>query len=131
MKKRSYRSGYGPQHVTAGLVVLVILMLVCSQLVPILLSSDASFAARLSLRKYKEGELCDEDVYATSSFEFIDEAKTKLAVETAKKSVLPVFSYSLNATLRSTRRMDQFISAWNTPESAPRPSWRCSVRRSF
>lgn len=119
MKKRSYRSGYGPQHVTAGLVVLVILMLVCSQLVPILLSSDASFAANLSLRKYKEGELCDEDVFATSSFEFIDEAKTKLAVETAKKSVLPVFSYSLNATLRSTRRMDQFISAWNTPESAP------------
>ena len=118
MKKRSYRSGYGPQRVTPGLVTLVLVMVIVSQLIPVLLSSDASLTARLSLRKYKEGELCDEDVYAANSFEFIDTEKTRETVEAAQKDVLPVFSYSLNATLVSTSRMERFIAAWDDPVTA-------------
>jgi len=119
MKKRMYKSGYGAQKFSFGLVLLIVLMLACSLVVPFLLTSDASLVAEISLKKYKEGQLCDEDVYSTNSFEFVDEEKTKRAIETARMNVLPIYSYSLNSTLVSTDRMEKFINAWNSPATAP------------
>lgn len=122
MKKatKTGTSEYGIQRITPYSWVLMVLVAVGAMLVPILLSLDTSMVARYSLKKYQVGELCDEDVYAPATFEFIDEAKTKEALEEAQRAVLPTFTYSLNETLRATSRMAQFIDAWQnySPEEA-------------
>ena len=122
MKKatKTGTSEYGIQRITTYSWVLMVLVAVGAMLVPILLSLDTSMVARYSLKKYQVGELCDEDVYAPATFEFIDEAKTKEALEEAQRAVLPTFTYSLNETLRATSRMAQFIDAWQnySPEEA-------------
>ncbi len=120
--KHSSKSQYGSQRFTPVLWILLASIVIGAILVPVLLSMDSSIFSSYNLKKYKEGELCEEDVYSPASFEFLDEKKTEKALENAQKGVLPIFSYSLNATLKATQRMNQFINAWqnNTPDEASR-----------
>ena len=116
MKKgnKAGTSDYGPQQLTPFAWVLIVLVALSALLVPVLLSLDTSIVARYSLTKYHVGQLCDEDVYAPATFEFVDEAKTKEALENAQKAILPTFSYSLNQTLKATSRMETFENYWAT-----------------
>jgi len=98
--------------------ILIILIMAGALFIPMFLSSDSNIIARYSLRKYHEGQLCPEDVFATTSFTFVDKDKTTEMQNRAQKNVLPTFSYSLNNTLRSTNRMNQFLDAWNIPTTA-------------
>ncbi len=87
-----------------------------------LLSSHSSGSDLQDLgQRYKEGELSSEDIYATSSFQYIDEDETQKRIAESMQKVLPHFSYSLHSSTRSRRRVDQYLSLFTTnqnPEDA-------------
>lgn len=87
---------------------LVVLTVFLAMVVP-LLSTHSSGAGLKNLGlQYKEGELSSDDIFATSSFQYIDEEQTqKKLVEQRMQEVLPFFfSYSLRSSTVSSRRLE-------------------------
>ena len=117
MKNNKQHSGYGTQKFTFWIWILIVIMMGWALIVPVLLSTDSVFLAQSSLRKYSEGQLCDNDVYSPNSFEFLDVEQTQQRLAQASAEILPLFSYSLNETLQSTARYEIFAKAWDTPST--------------
>jgi putative nucleotidyltransferase with HDIG domain len=100
------------------LIIMTFLIMVSAMAIPILLTINPSGNTRSFANKYRSGELANEDVFATSSFQYLDEEKTKGLREKEYAKILPNFSFSLKGTTTSMDRVRSFKEAWNTPETA-------------
>jgi len=93
-----------------------LVLMVCTVLLAMLIPLGSSRTSDRGLRslsvRYVAGELAEQDVFATSSFQYIDETKTQQHILAQEKAVLPYFSFMLRSTTLSTQRVQQFVQAW-------------------
>ncbi|NCC12713.1 MAG: phosphohydrolase, partial [Spirochaetia bacterium] len=93
-------------------IVLMICTVVLAMLIPLGSSRTSDRGLRSLSVRYVAGELAEQDVFATSSFQYIDEPKTQQLIHAQEKAVLPYFSFMLRSTTLSTQRVQQFVQAW-------------------
>ena len=93
-------------------MVLMICTVVLAMLIPLGSSRTSDRGLRSLSVRYVAGELAEQDVFATSSFQYIDEPKTQQLILAQEKSILPYFSFMLRSTTLSTQRVQQFVQAW-------------------
>ncbi len=96
-------------------ITLVIGIVVAAMLVPLFSNNSGASLLQDRGRIYQVGELAEDDVYATESFSYRDENRTRALMEERQKSVLPLFSFSLRATMLSSQRIESFISLIKNP----------------
>ncbi|WP_320129284.1 HDIG domain-containing metalloprotein [uncultured Sphaerochaeta sp.] len=116
--KRSFDGLKAQRQEQVLLIVLTILIMTCAMFIPIALLSNPSGTIRSISSKYKSGQLANEDVFATSSFQYLDVDKTNERRKEEYAKITPSFSFSLNGTATSMARLKAFQEAWNTPASA-------------
>ena len=90
--------------------VLMIVTVALAMLVPLLSSRSTDLGLQDLGKRYVPGELAEEDVFATDTFQFIDEQETNILVVEAQEKVLPQFSFSLRETSMNALRIQTFIS---------------------
>ena len=95
-------------------VICVLVMLVPSVLVPILLKTHTQVQYKSIYADYVVGEIAEKNVYAKSSIDLIDYAATDALVDFARKSVYPVFSYSLTDSMNVLAKADKVRDAVHT-----------------
>ncbi|MBQ6123852.1 MAG: hypothetical protein IJL13_00465 [Spirochaetales bacterium] len=92
-------------------IVCVLVMLVPAVLVPILLKTHTQVQYKSIYADYVVGEIAEKNVYAKSSIDLIDNDATAKLVEEARKSVYPVFSYSLTQSMNILGKADRVRDA--------------------
>ncbi|MBQ9810710.1 MAG: hypothetical protein IJM52_06080, partial [Spirochaetales bacterium] len=92
-------------------IVCVLVMLVPAVLVPILLKTHTQVQYKSIYADYVVGEIAEKNVYAKSSIDLIDNDATAKLVEEARKSVYPVFSYSLTQSMNILGKADKVRDA--------------------
>ncbi|MDT4761535.1 HDIG domain-containing metalloprotein [Sphaerochaeta sp. PS] len=115
MNKKTYRREASPQNPTRQkslAIGLIALLLVSAMVVPLVVTRNPGTALRTFESRYEVGSLANEDVFAFSSFEYVDGEKTERLVAEAVAKVIPYFSYSLHATSASVLRVQKFIEYW-------------------
>ncbi|MEA4861130.1 MAG: HDIG domain-containing protein [Sphaerochaeta sp.] len=93
-------------------LVLMVCTVLLAMLVPVISSRSSDRGFRSLSVRYVAGELSEKDVYATSSFQYIDEIRTEALIRAHEQAVLPHFSFILRSTTLSTQRVEQFVQAW-------------------
>ncbi len=93
--------------------VLVVLVVLAAMSIPLLLTRSPGSGLRSFSSRYEVGSLANEDVFAFSSFEYVDTDNTNRLIEKAEDKVLPYFSFSLHATSVSVTRVQDFVNYWN------------------
>lgn len=93
--------------------ILIVLVVLAAMVIPLLVTRSPGRGLRSFSSRYEVGSLANEDVFAFSSFEYVDTEQTNSLIEKAGEKVLPYFSYSLNATSISVTRIKDFINYWN------------------
>jgi putative nucleotidyltransferase with HDIG domain len=96
--------------------IMTALVMVCAMGIPILLSANPPGATRSDTDRYTVGELANEDVFATSSFQYLDTEKTRQLREQEYANILPNFSFSLQGTTVSMQRVNTFRQIWEEEE---------------
>ena len=93
--------------------ILVILVVAATMIIPLLMTRSPGGGLRSFSSRYEIGSLANEDVFAFSSFEYVDTYQTESLIEKAREKVLPYFSYSLHATSVSVTRIQDFVNYFN------------------
>ncbi|MBJ2355826.1 phosphohydrolase, partial [Sphaerochaeta sp. S2] len=94
-------------------LILMVLTVFLAMVVPLLSThSSGSGLKDLGLR-YTEGELSSEDIFATSSFQYVDDEQTQKLIEQRMQEVLPHFSYSLRSSTITSRRLENFLALFH------------------
>lgn len=109
-KEKKANSTKNPRILAISLVALVV---VAAMIIPLLVTRSPGEGLRSFSSRYEVGSLANEDVFAFSSFEYVDTDQTDRLIEKAEQKVLPYFSYSLHATSVSVARLQAFINYWN------------------
>lgn len=111
MKKTAELSSYISNLSKAQKIALVILsiLFVVLEIFFTIVLSGGSFATIKTTREYKAGELSDENVYAPYDYSYIDEVETQKKYNTATKSVLPQFTYSVADTIYMRSLASEFV----------------------
>ncbi len=109
-KEKKARVAKHQKGLSTALVVLVVLSVM---IIPLLVTRSPGQGVRSFSSRYEVGSLANEDVFAFSSFEYVDTDQTDRLIEKAEQKVLPYFSYSLHATSVSVTRVQDFIDYWN------------------
>ena len=91
-------------------IILVVLVVLAAMIIPLLVSRTPGGALRSFSSRYEVGSLANEDVFAFSSFEYVDTEQTDRLIEKAMDKVLPYFSFSLHSTSVSVTRVQDFIN---------------------
>ncbi|MGH0051956.1 MAG: phosphohydrolase, partial [Sphaerochaetaceae bacterium] len=107
-------------------LLLMILTVVLAMMVPLLSTHSRESDLQSLGLQYKEGELSSEDIFATNSFQYIDEQQTQALIDERVQEVLPRFSFSLRSSTISSRRLDTFLSIFSKNAST-----RIAEARSF
>ncbi len=94
-------------------IILVVLVVLAAMIIPLLVSRTPGGALRSFSSRYEVGALANEDVFAFSSFEYVDTEQTDRLIDKAMGKVLPYFSFSLHSTSISVTRVQDFINYWN------------------
>ena len=97
--------------------ILVILVVAATMIIPLLMTRSPGGGLRSFSSRYEIGSLANEDVFAFSSFEYVDTYQTESLIEKAREKVLPYFSYSLHATSVSVTRIQDFVNYFNPEKS--------------
>ncbi|MDD3902267.1 MAG: HDIG domain-containing protein [Sphaerochaeta sp.] len=97
--------------------ILTFLIVLCAMLIPLFIAQYPQSDIRSFLTRYQIGELANEDVFATSTFQYEDEKRTARLIQEASDKVLPYFSYSLHATSLSVSQIQRFISFWKLDDN--------------
>ena len=92
-------------------VICILVMLVPSVLVPILLKTHTQVQYKSIYADYVVGEIAEKNVYAKSSIDLIDSAATEILVDSARRSVYPVFSFSLTDSMNVLAKADKVREA--------------------
>jgi len=93
-------------------MMLMIVTVLLAMLIPLGSSRSSDRGLQSLSIRYVAGELSEQDVFATSSFQYIDEAKTQQLITAQEEAVLPYFSFLLRSTILSTQRVQQFVQTW-------------------
>ncbi len=93
--------------------LLGMLVVLAAMILPLLVTRTPGGSLRSFSSRYEVGSLANEDVYAFSSFEYVDTEQTERLIEKAVDKVLPYFSFSLHATSVSVARVQDFVDYWN------------------
>ncbi|MFA6682051.1 MAG: HDIG domain-containing metalloprotein, partial [Sphaerochaeta sp.] len=109
-KERKASNIKRPKSLAAILVVVVVLS---AMIIPLLITRTPGGALRSFSSRYEIGSLANEDVFAFSSFEYVDAEQTDMLIEKAMAKVLPYFSFSLHATSVSVAMVQDFVNYWN------------------
>ncbi|MFC2821672.1 MAG: HD family phosphohydrolase [Sphaerochaeta sp.] len=91
--------------------ICLAIMLVCSVLVPVLLKTAGELHYRSVYSGYTAGEISDRNVYAKTSIDLIDNEATAANMEEARRSTLPVFSYSITKSSAIIEKTDMVRTA--------------------
>ncbi len=94
-------------------IFLAILVVVSAMIIPLLVTRTPGKGLRSFSSRYEVGSLANEDVFAFSSFEYVDLEENERRLAKAEAKVLPYFSFSLHATSVSITRLQDFINYWN------------------
>ncbi len=94
-------------------IILVVIVVLAAMIIPMLVTRTPGGAVRSFASRYEVGSLANEDVFAFSSFEYVDLEQTDRLIEKAMSKVLPYFSFSLHATSVSVTRVQNFVDYWN------------------
>ncbi|HKM05935.1 MAG TPA: HDIG domain-containing protein, partial [Sphaerochaeta sp.] len=89
---------------------LIVLVVLAAMVIPLLVTRSPGRGLRSFSSRYEVGSLANEDVFAFSSFEYVDTEQTNNLIDKAGENVLPYFSYSLNATSVSVTRIQDFVN---------------------
>ena len=92
---------------------LIVLVVLAAMVIPLLVTRSPGRGLRSFSSRYEVGSLANEDVFAFSSFEYVDTEQTNNLIDKAGEKVLPYFSYSLNATSVSVTRIQDFVNYWD------------------
>ena len=92
--------------------ILVILVVSCALVIPLFIARYPQSGINGIIARYQSGELANEDVFATATFQYEDEERTSKLILEASEKILPHFSYSLNATSLSVTQIQRFIEYW-------------------
>ncbi len=109
-KEKKARDVKHQKGLATALVVLVVLSVM---IIPLLVTRSPGQGVRSFSSRYEVGSLANEDVFAFSSFEYVDTDQTERLIEKAEQKVLPYFSYSLHATSVSVTRVQDFVDYWD------------------
>jgi len=92
---------------------LVVLVVIAAMIIPLLVTRSPGSGLRSFSSRYEVGSLANEDVFAFSSFEYVDIVQTDDLIEKAIKKVLPYFSFTLHDSSVSIARVQDFVNYWN------------------
>ena len=98
-------------------IAFIVVIVVLAMLVPLFSTQSGESLLQSRGRMYQVGELAEDDVYASKNFSYVDEKRTKALMEEKQKSVPPLFSFSLKATMLSSQRVDSFIALASNPQN--------------
>jgi putative nucleotidyltransferase with HDIG domain len=91
-------------------VVLLIITAILAMLVTLYSGKGSILGLYDPSTLYQEGQLADEDFYATKGFEFVDLTAAKKLAQQQRSAVLPLFSYQIRPTVQSRDLLDSFIA---------------------
>lgn len=92
---------------------LMVLTVFLAMVIPLLSTHSSGSGLKDLGTRYTEGELSSEDIFATSSFQYIDDEQTQKLIEQRMQEVLPYFSYSLRSSTVSSRRLEKFLALFH------------------
>lgn len=92
-------------------VICFLIMLVGSVLLPVLLKLHTEVQYKSIYSGFTAGDISEKTIYAKTSIDLIDYDKTQQARANAKRSVLPVFSYSNSKTYAVISKADSIRTA--------------------
>lgn len=87
-------------------VICALVMLIPAVLVPVLLKTHTQVQYSSIYADYVVGQIAEKNVYAKSSIDLIDEEATEERISEARRSVSPVFTYSLVRSMETLRTAD-------------------------
>lgn len=87
-------------------VICALVMLIPSVLVPVLLKTHTQVQYSSIYADYVVGQIAEKNVYAKSSIDLIDKDATAERIAEARRSVSPVFTYSLVSSMETLRTAD-------------------------
>ncbi len=91
----------------------MVLTVFLAMVIPLLSTHSSGSGLKDLGTRYTEGELSSEDIFATSSFQYIDDEQTQKLIEQRMQEVLPYFSYSLRSSTVSSRRLEKFLALFH------------------
>jgi len=94
-------------------ITLVVLVVIAAMIIPLLVTRSPGSGLRSFSSRYEVGSLANEDVFAFSTFEYVDLEGTERLIEKAEEKVLPYFSFTLHNTSVSITRIQDFVNYWD------------------
>jgi len=112
-QQRKDRKSSDTQKQKSLATTLVVLVVLTAMVIPLLVTRSPGEGLRSFSSRYQVGSLANEDVFAFSSFEYLDTEQTNRLKEKAEAKVLPHFSFSLHDTSVSVTRVQDFVNYWD------------------
>ena len=114
LPERRHKKREMQQQLSLFLIVLTVFL---AMVVPLLSTHSSGNGLKDLGSQYEEGELSNDDIFATSSFQYVDEEQTQKLIEQRMKEILPYFSFSLRSSTVSSRRLETFLALFYQGET--------------